>query len=143
MKSAFASIVAVLIVGFAASVVAAEFKAACPVSGKPAAKDAAVDYKGGKVYLCCGGCEGPFKSDTAKYAPKANHQLAGTGQAKQVGCPLTGGKLNPDTAIEIGGVKVCFCCSKCQAKVAKATGDEQVKLVFGEEAFSKGFKVGR
>ena len=118
-----------------------EFKAVCPVSGKPAVESTAVEYKGAKVYLCCPGCEAPFKKDSAKFAAKANQQLVVTHQAKLVKCPFTGGKLNPETAIKVGGVKVCFCCDKCQAKVTKASPEEQVQLVFNEKAFAKGFEI--
>src|SRR5258708_4170404 len=79
-----------------------EFKATCPVSGKPALQDKTVDYKGGKVYFCCGNCPGAFSKDVAKFATKANQQLAATGQAKEVKCPLSGAKLNPDTAVDVG-----------------------------------------
>jgi hypothetical protein len=102
-----------------------------------------VDYKGGKLFLCCPGCTGAFNENTAKYAATANLQLVATGQAKQAKCPLTGGKCNPNTATEVAGVKVCFCCGGCKGKVAKASGDEQLKLVFGNKAFAKGFKVAK
>ena len=69
----------------------AKFKATCPVSGKAAVEDKTVAYKGGKVYLCCGGCPAAFEKDTAKYATKANAQLIATGQATQTKCPLSGG----------------------------------------------------
>jgi hypothetical protein len=36
---------------------------------------------------------------------------------------------------------VCLCCGGCKGKVAKATGDDQLELVFGKN-FDKGFKVG-
>lgn len=119
----------------------AEFKASCPVSGKAASESTCVDYKGAKVYLCCPGCEAPFKKDTAKFAAKANQQLVGTKQATQAKCPFTGGKLNPETALDVGGVKVCFCCNNCKGKVAKASPEEQVELVFNDKAFAKGFEV--
>ncbi len=118
-----------------------EFKAVCPVSGKPAVETTAVEYKGAKVYLCCPACEAPFKKDTAKFAAKANQQLVATRQAKQVSCPFTGGELNPETAVKVGGVKVRFCCDKCQAKVTKASPEEQVQLVFNDQAFAKGFEI--
>jgi YHS domain-containing protein len=117
------------------------YEAKCPVSGKPIVKDVSVDYKGAKVYFCCPGCPGAFEKDTAKYAAKANQQLVGTKQAKEVKCPIAGRPLNPDTAIDVQGVKVCFCCNNCKGKVAKASGDEQLALVFGEEPFKKGFEV--
>jgi len=102
-----------------------------------------VDYKGGKVFLCCPGCTGAFKKNTAKYAAKANLQLVATGQAKQAKCPLTGGKCNPDTATDVAGVKVCFCCGGCKGKVAKAGGDEQIELLFNDKAFAKAFRVAK
>ena len=119
----------------------AECKPKCPVSGKDADKAVAVDYKGGQVFLCCQGCPGAFKKDTAKYAAKANHQLVLTGQAKQSGCPFSGGKCDPETAIEVAGTKVSFCCNGCKGKATKVEGDAQVALLFGDKAFEKGFKV--
>ena len=141
MKKAISSVVGLLAIALTCSVYADEFKAKCPVSGAAAKKESAVDYKGGKLYFCCDGCPAAFKKDTAKYAAKANQQLVVTGQAKQEKCPLSGGKLNPATAIEVGGAKVCFCCDNCKGKVAKAAPEEQLKLVFNDEAFAKAFKV--
>ncbi|MBM4076010.1 MAG: hypothetical protein FJ267_10235 [Planctomycetes bacterium] len=135
----FAGVMAVGLVAYAAEEKA--FKASCPVSGKAALKDKTADYKGAKVYFCCGGCPGAFSKDTAKYANKANHQLVATGQATQTKCPLSGGKLNPDASVEVSGVKVGFCCDKCKGKVNEAKGDEQVALCFKDEAFAKGFEV--
>ena len=113
----------------------------CPVSGKAAKAASSVDYKGGKVYFCCDKCPDAFKNETAKFATKANMQLVATGQAKEVKCPITGKDLNPATAIDVSGVKVAFCCNNCKGKVSKAEGDEQLNLVFGEEAFKKGFEA--
>jgi len=119
---------------------AKEAKLVCPVSGKAATKDVAVDYKGGKVYMCCPGCCGPFEKDTAKFAAKANEQLVASGQAKQVACPFSGKPLNAETALDVDGNKVAFCCNGCKGKVAKASKAEQVEMVFGKN-FDKGFKV--
>ena len=116
----------------------------CPVSGKDVKEEHAVDFGGGKVYLCCGGCPDAFKKDTAKFTAKGNHQLLATGQAKQAKCPLSGGDLNKDTEVTIHGAKVQFCCNNCKGKAEKAKGDEQVNLVFGADAWKKGgFKVGK
>jgi YHS domain-containing protein len=117
-----------------------EWKAICPVSGQAADKSVSSDYKGGKVYFCCAGCPGKFEKETAKYATKANHQLAVTGQAEQVACPLTGKDVNAEKSAEVGGVKTAFCCGGCLGQVAKASAEEQVELVFGK-GFEKGFKV--
>lgn len=113
----------------------------CPVSGKPAAEDHSVAYKHAKVYFCCGKCPAAFEKDTASFATKANLQLAATGQAKQIKCPLSGQDLDDTTAVDVGGVKVAFCCNKCKGKVEKATGDDKVALIFSDSAFKKGFEV--
>jgi hypothetical protein len=113
----------------------------CPVSGQDVQEDKTVDYRDAKVYMCCGGCPDAFKKDKAKFATKANHQLVQTKQAKQEKCPLSGGKLNPETKISVAGVDVCFCCNNCKGKVEKAEGDEKLALVFADAAFDKGFKV--
>lgn len=113
----------------------------CPISGGKATPNS-VDYKGGKVFFCCDKCPEAFSKDSKKFATKANAQLVATGQAKQAKCPLTGGKLNPDTAITVGGAKVCFCCENCQGKVKKAEDAEALEMAFSDKAFEKGeFKV--
>ena len=118
-----------------------EFKATCPVAKKPAKEDKTAEYKGGKVYFCCANCPKAFAKDTAKYAARANMQLAQTGQAEQGKCPFSGGELNKDTKIKVGDAEVAFCCEKCQAKAEKATGDEQLELVWGDKAFDTAFTV--
>ena len=118
-----------------------EFKATCPVSKKAALEDKTGEYRGATVYFCCEKCPEAFKKDTKKFATRANMQLVQTGQAKEVKCPLTGKDLNTDTKIKVGDAEVCFCCNMCKGKVEKATGDEQLDLVYGDKAFDKGFKV--
>jgi YHS domain-containing protein len=110
----------------------------CPVSGKAVNPEAFVEFNGGKVYLCCQGCPAAFKKDTDKYAAKANNQMAQTGELVEVACPLTGKKLNPETAIDINGAKVAFCCNNCKGAIEKLSADEQVTKVFGD--ISKGYK---
>ncbi|QDT53431.1 hypothetical protein Pan44_14480 [Caulifigura coniformis] len=125
--------------GFAADEKKTDLK--CPVSSATAKTENAVEHNGGKVYFCCMNCPKAFAKDPAKYAEKANAQLIASGQAKQVKCPLSGGKINPEKTATVAGVEVKFCCEKCQGKVAAATGDEQAKLVFSDAAFKKGFEV--
>jgi YHS domain-containing protein len=118
-----------------------EVVAKCPITGEKITKDAAIDYKGGKLYFCCPGCIAPFKEKTAKYEAKANEQLVITGQAKQIACPVTGAKsLNPSTKTKVCGVDVCFCCKGCQGKVKAATAEKQREMIFGK-GFDKGFAV--
>jgi YHS domain-containing protein len=114
----------------------------CPVSDKAVAEDKTVDYKGGKVYFCCGGCPDAFNKDKSKYAAKANHQLVATKQAKQGKCPFTGNSLNRDTEITVAAAKVQFCCNNCKGKAEKGKEAEQVALIFSDDNFKKGeFKV--
>lgn len=117
-------------------------KIKCPVSGQAVKADKTKEYKDGVVYFCCDNC--PKSFDAAKHGTKANAQLVATGQAKQEKCPLSGGKLNPDTKISVAGADVAFCCNMCKGKVAAAKGDEQLALVFSDKAFEKaGFKVAK
>lgn len=116
---------------------AKEFKASCPVSGGPAKAENAVAYAGKEVYFCCKNCPKAFSANTEKFANKANHQLVQTGQAVQVGCPMSGRKVNPDTAIDVAGVSVAFCCENCQGKAESS--DDALALIFGN--FAKGFTV--
>ena len=113
----------------------------CVMNPKAAAKSASsVDYKGGKVYFCCDNC--PKKFDAEKNAVAANHQLVATKQAKQSKCPLSGEPCKPDHKVTVNGATVAFCCEQCQGKAEKATGDDQLKLLFSNAAFEKaGFKV--
>ena len=111
----------------------------CPVSGQKAKAASFVEHNDGKVYFCCNNCPKAFNANPSKYNAKANHQMAETGQFVQVACPISGGKTKPETAIDVQGVSVAFCCPNCKAKVEKAQGDEQLELVFGEKA--KGFKA--
>ncbi len=141
IRKAFSGLAVILIA--AATVVAAEANlegVKCVVAPKAASADKAVDYKGGKVYFCCGGCVGKFNSNTAKFAEKANHQLVATKQFVQKGCPFSGGKLNESTAVEFAGTKVAFCCNNCKGKFTGAADDAaKMKLVFSDKAFKKGF----
>jgi YHS domain-containing protein len=116
-------------------------KLLCPVSGEAVDKTVSTDFGGGKVCFCCADCKTKFEADNSKYATKANLQLAASGQAKQTACPFSGGALKASTAVKVAGVEVQFCCDNCKAKVAAATGDSQIHLVFDSKPFSKAFKV--
>ncbi len=113
----------------------------CVVAPKNAAKaGTGVDYKGGQVFFCCMNC--PKKFDAEKNAVAANHQLVATKQAKQEKCPLTGKALNAEQKVTVNGAEVTFCCPNCKGKVEKASSEDQVKMLFSNEAFEKaGFKV--
>jgi YHS domain-containing protein len=117
-----------------------EFKATCPVSGKPAGESHVVVAKNGdKVYFCCDNCPKAYKANPKKFDTKVNAQLLETGQVVQVACPLTGKPTKEDTAVEIAGSKVAFCCHNCEGKVKKADDEGKVKLAFAKASFDKGF----
>jgi YHS domain-containing protein len=145
MKARMFVAVAAAVALFSAAVIGADPKldgVKCVVAGNKDAKATnSVDYKGAKVFFCCQNCPKAFKEDTAKFAASANHQLVATGQAEQVKCPFTGGPINADTAIEVKGARVAFCCEKCQGKAKESK--EQVELIFNDKAFEKGFKVSK
>ena len=118
-----------------------EFKATCPVSGKPAIEKAVLELPkgGGKVYFCCENCPKAFQADSAKYSGKANHQLVQSGQLEQVKCPLTGRPMAADKTVDVSGVKVALCCGNCLKKAQGVSGDELVNLLFKDT--SKGYKA--
>jgi YHS domain-containing protein len=115
-------------------------KLTCPVSGKPASKDHAAKYKEGQVYFCCDNCPKAFEANTKKFATKANIQLVTSGQYKQVKCPLTGNKLNPEATVMVAETSVSFCCADCKGKVEAAKDKKQIQMVFSDKAFAKGFE---
>jgi len=137
------SVLAILLVA-GATVVAAEVdfkKINCVIADKPVDTTKSVDYKDGKVYFCCGGCPSKFAKDTKKFSAKANHQLVATKQYEQTGCPISGGKVNPDTMVKLAGTELAFCCDKCKGKFEDAKDDAaRMELVFSDMAFEKGFK---
>ena len=113
-----------------------DYQAKCPVSGKPAKESSTADFQGGKVQFCCDNCPNAFKADTKKYAAKAALQMLGTGQLKQVACPLSGKACNPEATVALDGVTVGFCCNNCKGKVEKA--DDKVIAALGGD-LAKGF----
>ena len=114
----------------------------CIVMGKnPAKAEKTVDYKDGKIYMCCDKCVAAFTADNDKYSTKANHQLALTGQFTQKACPITGKPVADGKEVDVGGVKVGVCCNNCKSAVEKAEGLEaKSALVFATAAFDKGFE---
>lgn len=109
----------------------------CPVSGAKVNKEQTASYKEGEVYFCCKNCKAAFEKDSTKHAVKANGQLVQTKQYEQKKCPLTGGPMKTES--KIAGVLVKFCCKNCKKNADKASAEKQLAMVFGEEAFKKGY----
>lgn len=140
MKTFIASAFAFVIAFSAVSAYAEKIdiaKVKCLISGAAAKEDKASDWKGGKVYFCCGNCQKKFNDDSKAFAAKANHQLIASGQVTQGACPFSGGELNKDASIEFKGAKIGFCCNNCKGKAEKMTDDEKVEKLFGEAAYEK------
>ena len=113
----------------------------CPVAGKEIkiADAKVVEYRKAKLYVCCDGCKGKVEKDAAPFAAKANQQLAKTRQYRQAKCPISGGPIDKEQKLKVGGSLVRFCCEKCKAKAEGVEGDEQLAMVFGDKAFEKAF----
>jgi YHS domain-containing protein len=111
----------------------------CPVSGEAASKEHARDFDGGKVYFCCEKCPVAFEKDSKKFAAKAHLQMDVTGQLTEIACPFTGKKLNPEQTVEVGGVKVAFCCGNCKKAALAMDQNKLIDKVFTN--ISKSFKV--
>lgn len=114
-----------------------KFEATCPVSGRDAVKEQSAKFKGKTVHFCCPNCKKAYTADRRKFTNAVYVQLLETSQITQVGCPFSGGPVNPDATIALGKTKVGFCCEKCQGK-AKAA-DDAASLVFA--SFDKGFTL--
>lgn len=112
----------------------------CPVSGHPATRSIATGYSGAQLYFCCPECVEPFQKDPARFAARANRQLVATGQAEQVGCPVTGRTPRPELSLTVDDMIVHFCCSACKARIAQADANGQLDLVFGR-GFDKTFRI--
>ena len=120
----------------------------CVVEGDRAAvASAAVDYKDGKVYLCCDHCADAFKKDAklakdAKFTVKANHQLVLTGQYVQKGCPFSDDAIDEKLTSTVAGVEIGFSCADCQNKIeGLKTIEEKVALLFSDSSFNKAFAL--
>ena len=98
-----------------------------------------MEYKGAKLYLCCGTCVRRMEKTPEKYEAKANHQLVQTGQFVQKACAITGGAIAADSpTLEIVGTKIRFASDEEKQAVSKLEVDEQIAKIFGAESFKRG-----
>lgn len=107
--------------------------------GRKAVEKFAVDYRSGKVFFCCRGCQKSFQADPGKFSDSANFQLVASQQYVQKSCPLTGGDVDAATSIEIAGQSVAMCCPQCKGDLAAATDSEKLEKLFNDEVFEKSF----
>jgi YHS domain-containing protein len=126
----------------------------CPVVGLPECKSCkcpngycsttpkqshTLSFEGGKLLFCCGQCKALFEKSPEKFAANARHQLVATGQARQQKCPLCGGEPKQEFTGKLAGVAIHFCSADCRDKLAKASEPEKLELLFGPQAFARGF----
>lgn len=140
----FASLAASMLLAVGALIAAEketekEFKATCPVSGKPAIESSFVEENGKKVYFCCTNCPKAYAKDPKKFANKTRNQMLETAQIVQVACPISGQPIDEEAMVEVGDTKVGFCCEKCVAKYEQASADEKLALLFAD--LEKGFTL--
>jgi YHS domain-containing protein len=114
----------------------------CIVNPKAGAKaTSTAEHMKGTVYFCCNNCAGKFNENPEEYLAAANHQLVATGQYTQKACPISGAAVAEGQSSKVGSTEVGFCCGRCKAKVDGAEDmASQVSMVFGKEAFEKGFQ---
>ena len=112
----------------------------CPVGNGEVSKEFSAEYRNGTVFFCCKGCVQKFKDNPQEFAVLANYQLVATGQYKQIHCPFSGMDLKEGADVKVGLVKIGMCCNDCQKKVAEAEGEEQMAMVFSDDAFEKAFE---
>lgn len=114
--------------------------ARCPVSGGKVNAEQFAAHHGGKVYFCCGGCKSKFEKDAEPFVVKSNMQLVRTGQVEQLACPFSGGDMDDEKVVEVGGVSVKLCCGNCVRKVNEADSDDaKAELLFSAKAFDRGY----
>ena len=117
-----------------------EFKATCPVSGKPAGEDHVIKLKNGdKVYFCCDNCPKDFEANPKKYNAASNRQLLETGQIVQVACPITGKPVTRITRSKPATRRSASAARSAKRNTTKASDEEKLKMLFAAKAFKKGF----
>lgn len=102
-----------------------------------------IDWKGGKLYLCCSSCVRRMERTPEKYSAKANHQLVQTGQFANSACPMSGDAVSKDSpSLKIEGAMVMFSSQQHLDAVKKMEAEKQIEAVFNDKAFKKGqFKL--
>ncbi|MEM9827257.1 MAG: hypothetical protein AAF958_11740 [Planctomycetota bacterium] len=104
-----------------------------------------MDYKKGKLYLCCGSCVKRMGRTLEKYEARANHQLVQTKQYVQTACPLGGGEISESSPTlmvgwKTGDVKIKFASEEHKNKIAALEPEERIEKVFAAKTFDKHFE---
>lgn len=85
----------------------------CPVTKKVVDPKVSIEHNGEKVYFCCNGCVGKFKSDPSKYASALANSYT-----LQTNCPVMDEPIKPNVFTTLAsGSKVYYCCKGCEKKL--------------------------
>jgi len=114
-----------------------EVAVTCPVTGGPIDESVSINFEGGTLHFSEPECVAMFEAEPEKFRARARLQFLLTGQAEQIGCPMTGDPIDPTTHIDIGGAKVGFCTHRHSNMAGAADLEGQLALIF-----VKGWKEG-
>jgi hypothetical protein len=104
----------------------------------------------GKVYFSSQSAAKTFRSKTSTTAfknlsnppltLKANHQLALTGQYKQVCCPVTGEKVTDSIQLQVAGMNVYFNSVEARSQLSKQKSTlARASRIFDAKTFARSF----
>lgn len=95
----------------------------CPMTGGDINKEAFVDYKDKRVYLCCMGCKARFLMNPEKAIQKIYENgesvLVLDPVSVQPKCPVTSDDIDPALFVDHNEKRVYICSKKCQKKFSK------------------------
>ncbi|GAB4150056.1 MAG: hypothetical protein Kow00107_00410 [Planctomycetota bacterium] len=103
----------------------------CPIMGGKITKDMYVDYKGYRIYFCCGGCPDAFRSDPEKWLKKMLDEGVTLDKAPhkaQETCIVSGKKINKEIYADVKGYRVYFDSADSKEKFMKDVDAWLVKL---------------
>lgn len=104
----------------------------CPVTKKVVDPKVSIEHNGEKVYFCCTGCVGKFKSDPSKYAAALANSYT-----YQTSCPVMDEPIKPNMFTTLAsGAKVYYCCNRCEKKLLADPEKYAVKLA------AQGYDIG-
>ncbi len=112
-----ATVIAFVVILFAADFVQAKGQTACPVSGDAINKDVFTEYNGKKIYFCGADCKEAFEANPEKYAKKMKSEEKASAESVKLQsvCPVMGGEINKDLYADHDGKRIYFCCESCFA----------------------------
>jgi len=87
----------------------------CPVSGEAVDAKVTVEHEGRLVAFCCEKCKATFVADPAKFVGKLDAAPVLSPDLNDV-CPVSNQPAKAQIFVDHDGLRIAFCCEKCQAK---------------------------